>query len=146
MSTQDTSPRTPYRSRRLFFKSHLSLILSRLLSKSQPLMLGCDLVLGADLKTSASIVLRCSSGKLPHPSRTPHLVGCVFFNACAEAGIFLSTLPTPEQSSLCSGIFIPLPGCRDGPVGMRPHVLTNVGYPRAFKYDILLRRRLIKRS
>ena len=32
-----TSPRTTYRSRRLFYKSHLSLILSRLLSKSQPL-------------------------------------------------------------------------------------------------------------
>ena len=32
-----TSPRTAYRSRRLFCKSHLSLILSRLLSESNPL-------------------------------------------------------------------------------------------------------------
>ncbi len=32
-----TSPRTTYRSRRLFYKSHLSLILSRLLSKPDPL-------------------------------------------------------------------------------------------------------------
>ena len=31
-----TSPRTTYRSRRLFYKSHLSLILSRLLSKPDP--------------------------------------------------------------------------------------------------------------
>ena len=49
-ATKHTSPRTSYRSRRLFYKIHLSLILSRLLSKSQPLTLGCDLVLGADLK------------------------------------------------------------------------------------------------
>lgn len=28
-----------------------------------------------------------ASGKLPHPSRTPHFVGCVFFCACAETGI-----------------------------------------------------------
>ena len=48
-SPAPSSPRTPYRSRRLFLKSHLSLILSRLLSKSQPLMLGCDLVLGINL-------------------------------------------------------------------------------------------------
>ena len=44
LSTQPTSPRTSYRSRRLFYKSHLSLILSRLLSKPQPLSLGCGLV------------------------------------------------------------------------------------------------------
>ena len=42
--TGTTSPRTSYRSRRLFYKSHLSLILSRLLSKPQPLSLGCGLV------------------------------------------------------------------------------------------------------
>ncbi len=41
-----TSPRTSYRSRRLFYKSHLSLILSRLLSKPDPLSLGSGLVLG----------------------------------------------------------------------------------------------------
>jgi len=28
------------------------------------------------------------SGKLPHPSRTPHFVGCVFFCACSETGIY----------------------------------------------------------
>ena len=38
-----TSPRTTYRSRRLFYKSHLSLILSRLLSKPDPLSLGSGL-------------------------------------------------------------------------------------------------------
>ena len=53
-ATGTTSPRTTYRSRRLFYKSHLSLILSRLLSKSQPLPLGCDLVLGANSEVSAS--------------------------------------------------------------------------------------------
>ena len=36
-TTGTTSPRTSYRSRRLFCKSHLSLILSRLLSKPNPL-------------------------------------------------------------------------------------------------------------
>ena len=36
-STAPASPRTVYRSRRLFCKSHLSLILSRLLSESNPL-------------------------------------------------------------------------------------------------------------
>ena len=35
--TQTTSLRTPYRSRRLFFKSHLSFILLRLLSELNPL-------------------------------------------------------------------------------------------------------------
>ena len=35
--TRTTSPRTAYRSRRLFCKSHRSFILSRLLSKSNPL-------------------------------------------------------------------------------------------------------------
>ena len=49
-----TSPRTSYRSRRLFYKSHLSLILSRLLSKSNPLALGFNLVLGAVLWAGAS--------------------------------------------------------------------------------------------
>ena len=37
------SPRTTYRSRRLFYKSHLSLILLRLLSKPDPLSLGSGL-------------------------------------------------------------------------------------------------------
>ena len=37
IATGTTSPRTTYRSRRLFCKSHFSLILSRLLSKSNPL-------------------------------------------------------------------------------------------------------------
>ena len=54
-SPAPSSPRTIWRSRRLFLKSHLSLILSRLLSKSQPLTLGCDLVLGAALEVVASI-------------------------------------------------------------------------------------------
>ena len=38
-----TSPRTTYRSRRLFYRSHLSLILSRLLSKPDLLSLGSGL-------------------------------------------------------------------------------------------------------
>ena len=42
--TCSTSPRTAYRSRRLFCKSHLSLILPRLLSESNPLTLGFDSV------------------------------------------------------------------------------------------------------
>ena len=37
LATPTTSPRTSYRSRRLFGKSHFSLILSRLLSESNPL-------------------------------------------------------------------------------------------------------------
>ena len=52
-----------------------------LLSKSQPLTLGCDLVLGKNLKAGASILLRCSKNRqapsgacqfLPiHASRAP---------------------------------------------------------------------------
>ena len=40
----DTSLRTAYRSQRLFCKSHFSLILSQLLSESNPLSLGFDSV------------------------------------------------------------------------------------------------------
>ena len=29
-----------------------------------------------------------ASGKLPHSSRTPHFVGCVFFFACTGTNIF----------------------------------------------------------
>ena len=47
-ASRTTSPRTTYRSRRLFCKSHLSLILSRLLPKPDPLALGSGFVLGAD--------------------------------------------------------------------------------------------------
>ena len=56
LSTCFTSPRTSYRSRRLFFKSHLSLILSRLLFQIEPAALGFDLVLGATLEGMASIL------------------------------------------------------------------------------------------
>ncbi len=44
LSTKPTSPRTAYRSRRLFCKSRLSLTLSKLLSESNPLTLGFDSV------------------------------------------------------------------------------------------------------
>ena len=46
--TPTTSLRTAYRSRRLFCKSHFSLILSQLLSKSNPLSLGLDSVFYPD--------------------------------------------------------------------------------------------------
>ena len=47
-----------------FFKSQSALMPLLLLSRSQPLALGCDLVLGADLATAASIMLRLSRSKL----------------------------------------------------------------------------------
>ena len=45
-----TSEQASYRLLRLFYKSQSALIFLPLLSKSQPLALGCDLVLGADLE------------------------------------------------------------------------------------------------
>ena len=46
-----------------FFKSQSALILLLLLSKSQPLALGCDLVSGVTLKLAGSILLRCSTSE-----------------------------------------------------------------------------------
>ena len=51
-----TSEQALYRLLRLFFKSQSALIPLLLLSKSQPLTLGCDLGLGAELKACASIL------------------------------------------------------------------------------------------
>lgn len=41
----------------------------------------------------ASFLSTLPSGRLPHPSRTPHPVGYVFFCTCTEAGVFLRALP-----------------------------------------------------
>ena len=46
-----------------FFKSQSALMPLLLLSKSQPLALGCDLILGTSLKAAASIPLRCSTSE-----------------------------------------------------------------------------------
>ena len=63
LSTPDTSEQTSYRLLRLFYKSQSALILLLLLSKSQPLALGCDLILGANPKSVASIRLRGSTSE-----------------------------------------------------------------------------------
>ena len=58
--TRTTSSQASHRLRRLFMlciKSHLALTPLLLLSKSQPLTLGCDLVLGANLAAAASILV-----------------------------------------------------------------------------------------
>ena len=52
-SARPASPRTPYPSRRLFGKSHRSLIQSRLLSESRPLTLGRDSVFGEPSRRGA---------------------------------------------------------------------------------------------
>ena len=62
--TGTSSSQATYRLRRAFSfhcKAHRALSLLLLASKSQPLTLGCDLVLGANLKVAASILLRYSS-------------------------------------------------------------------------------------
>ena len=59
-TTGTTSEQALYRLLRLFSKSQSALMPLLLLSKSQPLTLGCDLVSGANLKTAASILLRYS--------------------------------------------------------------------------------------
>ena len=53
-----TSLRTAYRSQRLFYESHFSLILSQLLSKSNPLSLGLDSVFYPDGGIFLSILSR----------------------------------------------------------------------------------------
>ena len=65
-----------------YFISQSALILLLLLSKSQPLTLGCDLVLGANLAATSSIRFRCSKKEapakqvllfgVPPPARRPH--------------------------------------------------------------------------
>ena len=92
-ATGTTSPRTSYRSRRLFCKSHLSLILSRLLSKSNPLRWASIWFFGADLNAAASILLRCSKIKAP-----------------AKAGAFIlgaagSFQCSAEVNSACAKVF-----------------------------------------
>lgn len=44
-----------------------------------------------------------ASGRLPHPSCTPHPVGCVFFCACAEAGIHFVNVFQKQKNSCVSG-------------------------------------------
>ncbi len=124
--TGTTSPRTAYRSRRLFCKSHLSLILSRLLSESNPLRrasirfsypksrpLFCQrnprrrkLRIACDgdfsFRTIAvSRSLRCSS--FQNRTRCAGLRFCFYpvhtFKCCTN------TRATSGQSPLCSGVF-----------------------------------------
>ena len=57
-SRSTKSPRTLYRLRLFFYKSHRLLILPRLLFQIEPAALGFDLVLDASLKTTVSIY-RC---------------------------------------------------------------------------------------
>ena len=95
--TQTTSPRTPYRSRQLFYKSHRSFILLRLLSESNPLRW-------------ASIRFSCpQSGHLfcqhnPRRNKVRFAPPLQLRPAYAgfAVGFLFSTLPTSEQSSLCS--------------------------------------------
>ena len=67
-ATGTSSSQATYRLRRAYSfhcKAHRALILLLLASKSQPLTLGCDLVLGANQEAAASIPLRCSKIKAP---------------------------------------------------------------------------------
>ena len=63
------SPRTSYRSRRLFLKSPLTHFVAAPL-QIEPAALGFDLVLGTNLKAVASIVLRCSRPRPPWSCRS----------------------------------------------------------------------------
>ena len=117
-ASRTTSPRTTYRSRRLFCKSHLSLILSRLLSKPDPLALGSGFVLGADpvayIPSSVqsplcSDVFLCLRQKRRHPP-APLLLLSKPDPLALGSGFVLGAdpvayIPLSVQSPLCADVF-----------------------------------------
>ena len=111
-TTGTSSSQAPYRLRRAFFKSQSALMPLLLLSKSQPLTLGCDLVSGANLKTTASILLQYSSSSYAHSAAPPLQTTPAALGFDLVLGTNLKTLSCIllgysawPQSSLCCHVF-----------------------------------------
>ena len=111
-TTGTTSEQALYRLLRLFFKSQSALMPLLLLSKSQPLTLGCDLVSGANLKTAASILLQYSSSSYAHSAAPCFQIEPAALGFDLVLGTNLKTLSCIllgysawPQSSLCCHVF-----------------------------------------
>ena len=95
-SVSTTSLRTAYRSQRLFCKSHFSLILSQLLSKSNPLSLGFDSVFYPDWGIFFLSIL-------PTSSRTAYRSRRRFLIQSKRRLSFIPSLLPPQSRRLCRG-------------------------------------------
>ena len=132
-TTGTTSEQALYRLLRLFFKSQSALMPLLLLSKSQPLTLGCDLVSGANLKTAASILLQYSSSSYAHSAAPRFQIEPAALGFDLVLGTNLKTLSCIPlgysawpQSSLCGHVFFV--------IATNPHC----SIPPPFKIDSVL--------